>query len=80
VSRTPFLASKSSPDHDRDVSGGTPRKSSSEFFRALGEPALGALPVPDGTSDGEQVAGLYKSRFGRIEVKATVCESVFRSN
>jgi hypothetical protein len=29
-------------------------------------------PVPSGTSDGEQDAGLYKSRFGRIEVKASV--------
>ena len=29
-------------------------------------------PVPAGTSDGEQDAGLYRSRFGRIEVKATV--------
>jgi len=28
--------------------------------------------VPSGTSDGEQDAGLYKSRFGRIEVKASV--------
>lgn len=38
-------------------------------------PACAALtfrPVPTGLSDGEQNAGLYKSRFGRIEVMATV--------
>ena len=38
-------------------------------------PACAALtfrPVPSGMSDGEQNAGLYKSRFGRIEVMATV--------
>ena len=28
--------------------------------------------VPSGMTDGEQDAGLYKSRFGRIELKATV--------
>jgi hypothetical protein len=51
---------------------------------ALGAPARGAekeppacaaitfRPVPSGLSDGEQNAGLYKSRFGRIEVMATV--------
>ena len=38
-------------------------------------PACAALtfrPVPSGSSDGEQNAGLYKSRFGRIEVVASV--------
>jgi hypothetical protein len=38
-------------------------------------PACAALtfrPVPSGLSDGEQNAGLYKSRFGRIEVMAKV--------
>ena len=38
-------------------------------------PACAAItfrPVPSGLSDGEQNAGLYKSRFGRIEVMATV--------
>ena len=38
-------------------------------------PACSALtfrPVPSGLSDGEQNAGLYPSRFGRIEVMATV--------
>lgn len=38
-------------------------------------PACAALtfrPVPSGLADGEQNAGLYKSRFGRIEVMATV--------
>jgi hypothetical protein len=38
-------------------------------------PACAALtfrPVPSGLTDGEQNAGLYKSRFGRIEVMATV--------
>lgn len=34
--------------------------------------ALTFRPVPSGLSDGEQNAGLYKSRFGRIEVMATV--------
>ena len=29
-------------------------------------------PVPAGLTDGQQDAGLYKSRFGRIEVKVTV--------
>jgi hypothetical protein len=38
-------------------------------------PACAAITfraVPPGDSDGEQSAGLYKSRFGRIEVMATV--------
>lgn len=38
-------------------------------------PACAALtfrPVPSGSSDGDQDAGLYKSRFGKIELKATV--------
>ena len=38
-------------------------------------PACAAItfrPVPSGLSDGEQNAGLYKSRFGRIEVMAAV--------
>ena len=38
-------------------------------------PACSALtfrPVPSGQSDGEQNAGIYPSRFGRIEVMATV--------
>ena len=34
--------------------------------------AIAFRPVPSGQSDGEVDAGLYKSRFGRIEVKATV--------
>jgi hypothetical protein len=34
--------------------------------------AITFRPVPSGLSDGEQNAGLYKSRFGRIEVVATV--------
>jgi hypothetical protein len=34
--------------------------------------ALTFRPVPSGLSDGDQNAGLYKSRFGRIEVVATV--------
>lgn len=29
-------------------------------------------PVPAGLTDGQQDAGLYKSRFGRIEVKTNV--------
>jgi hypothetical protein len=29
-------------------------------------------PVPSGMTDGEQDAGLYKSRFGKLEVRATV--------
>jgi len=38
-------------------------------------PACGAIsfrPLASGMSDGEQDAGLYKSRFVKIEVKATV--------
>ena len=38
-------------------------------------PACAAItfrPVPSGLTDGEQNAGLYKSRFGRIEVMASV--------
>jgi hypothetical protein len=31
-------------------------------------------PVPSGMTDGEQDAGLYKSRFGKLEVRATVKE------
>ncbi|HTZ77285.1 MAG TPA: hypothetical protein VMC10_05235 [Stellaceae bacterium] len=34
--------------------------------------AIRFRPVPSGMNDGEQDAGLYKSRFGRIELKATV--------
>jgi hypothetical protein len=34
--------------------------------------AIAFRPVASGMSDGEQDAGLYKSRFGRIELKATV--------
>lgn len=38
-------------------------------------PACAAItfrPVPPGVADGESEAGMYKSRFGRINVKATV--------
>jgi hypothetical protein len=34
--------------------------------------AIAFRPVASGLTDGEQDAGLYKSRFGRIEVKANV--------
>lgn len=34
--------------------------------------AISFRPIPSGSPDGEQDAGLYKSRFGKIEVKATV--------
>lgn len=34
--------------------------------------AIAFRPVPSGLTDGEQDAGLYRSRFGRIEVKAMV--------
>lgn len=40
-----------------------------------GPPSCSAIdfrPVAQGMPDGEQEAGMYKSRFGRIEVKATV--------
>lgn len=40
-----------------------------------GPPACSAIkfrPVPPGMSDGEQDAGLYKSRYGRIVVKTNV--------
>ena len=38
-------------------------------------PACAALvfrPLPSGTSDGEQIAGTYKSRFAHLELNATV--------
>ena len=34
--------------------------------------AITFRPVPPGVGDGEAEAGMYKSRFGRINVKATV--------
>jgi hypothetical protein len=34
--------------------------------------AIAFRPVPTGLNDGVQDAGLYKSRFGRIELKANV--------
>jgi hypothetical protein len=34
--------------------------------------AIAFRPVPSGLTDGDQDAGLYKSRFGRIVVKASV--------
>ncbi|MBF0561208.1 MAG: hypothetical protein HQL37_04130 [Alphaproteobacteria bacterium] len=34
--------------------------------------AISFRPVPPGMADGEQDAGLYKSRFGKIEIKAMV--------
>lgn len=40
-----------------------------------GAPACGALrfrPLPSGMSDGEQQAGMYRSRFARIELRAEV--------
>jgi hypothetical protein len=40
-----------------------------------GPPACAAIrfrAVPSGAGDGEQPAGLYKSRFGRLELTATV--------
>jgi hypothetical protein len=38
-------------------------------------PACGALrfrPLPSGMSDGEQQAGMYRSRFARVELRAEV--------
>ena len=40
-----------------------------------GAPACGALrfrPLPSGMSDGEQEAGMYRSRFARLELRAEV--------
>ncbi|MBM3534484.1 MAG: hypothetical protein FJX60_15770 [Alphaproteobacteria bacterium] len=40
-----------------------------------GPPACAAIdfrPIAQGMSDGEQEAGMYRSRFGRIEMMATV--------
>lgn len=34
--------------------------------------AISFRPIPSGMPDGEQDAGLYKSRFARIEIKAQV--------
>ncbi len=42
---------------------------------AKGPPTCAAIafrPVPSGMADGEQTAGLYKSRFGKIELHAEV--------
>jgi len=34
--------------------------------------ALAFRPLPAGASDGEQTAGMYRSRFARLELRATV--------
>ncbi|MCW2244709.1 hypothetical protein M2352_000300 [Azospirillum fermentarium] len=34
--------------------------------------AISFRPIPSGTPDGEQDTGMYRSRFGKIEIKATV--------
>lgn len=34
--------------------------------------ALAFRPVPAGATDGEQTAGMYRSRFARLELRATV--------
>ena len=34
--------------------------------------ALAFRPLPGGTSDGEQTAGMYRSRFARLELRASV--------
>ena len=34
--------------------------------------ALAFRPVPAGASDGEQSAGMYRSRFARLELRASV--------
>jgi hypothetical protein len=44
---------------------------------AAGKPApscaaLAFRPVPAGASDGEQTAGMYRSRFARLELRASV--------
>src|SRR5260370_34037913 len=44
---------------------------------AAGKPAptcaaLAFRPVPAGSSDGEQTAGMYRSRFARLELRASV--------
>jgi hypothetical protein len=44
---------------------------------AAGKPApscaaLAFRPVPAGTSDGEQTAGMYRSRFAKLELRASV--------
>jgi hypothetical protein len=42
-------------------------------------PACGALrfrPLPSGMSDGEQQAGMYRSRFARIELRADIKQGV----
>ena len=41
--------------------------------------AIAFRPVPSGLNDGVQDAGLYKSRFGRIELKANVKGGVAES-
>ncbi|HLI14193.1 MAG TPA: hypothetical protein VKY65_21575 [Alphaproteobacteria bacterium] len=47
----------------------------SAWSKAKEPPACAAItfrPLPQGLNDGDQDAGLYKSRFGRIVVKGTV--------
>jgi hypothetical protein len=51
------------------ATSGTPPNCSAIAFR----------PILARTGDGEQDAGLYKSRYGRIEVKATVKDGATRN-
>jgi hypothetical protein len=58
-----FLVAGFAAMHEgRAATSGTPPNCSAIAFR----------PILARTGDGEQDAGLYKSRYGRVEVKATV--------
>jgi len=51
------------------------QKSAGQPNATKAAPACSALvfrPLPAGTTDGEQVAGTYKSRFARLELSSTV--------
>src|SRR5438270_424778 len=55
--------------------GGAAEKPTAKQPGAKAAPACAALvfrPLPGGGTDGEQTAGSYKSRFARLELRATV--------
>jgi hypothetical protein len=54
---------------------GLPAQAAGKAPGSKGPPGCAAIefrPVPSGLSDGEQTAGLYRSRFGKIELHAEV--------
>ena len=59
-------------DHRRAAGGQRAATAETRSRRLV--PRLTFRPVPPGLTDGEQDAGLYKSRFGKIALKAEVTE------